>query len=269
MDSCSPIGIFDSGIGGLTVVRAIMEKLPNENLIYVGDTMHMPYGDKSAEAIRQYSLNICRFLERKGCKIIVMACNSASASAFDFIAKQINLPVINVIDPAVLHISTLKSVGKIGVIGTKRTIGSHIYPRKIKRLLPEVLVSSLATPLLAPMIEEGFFNNNISRTIVHSYLSKPGIRQVDTLILACTHYPLIKKDIELFFTHPVMIIDTADITASEVKQKLSSMNQFCKGKKTPLHHFYVTDFTAAFEKSTQIFLSKKVHLQLANIHDKG
>ena len=172
MSSSLPIGIFDSGIGGLTVANAIRKILPNEQLIYFGDTAHMPYGDKSPEAVKFYSLKIAKFLLDKKCKMIVIACNTASAHAFHelvhFLGERI--PIINVIDPVVDLMVQKGNAQKIGVIGTKSTIRSDIYAKKFKAANPDIQVSSLATPLLAPMIEEGFFNNNISKTVINSYL---------------------------------------------------------------------------------------------------
>src|SRR6476646_10053534 len=197
----SPIGIFDSGIGGLTVANAIRNVLPHESLVYFGDTAHMPYGDKSAEAIKYYSLKIGKFLQEQGCKAIVIACNTASSLGYqdlkDFLGND--LPILNVIDPVVEFCAQQPNYHKIGVIATKATIKSDVYARKLNEALPDVDVKSLATPLLAPMIEEGFFNNNISKTIINTYLSSPKLKKIDSLILACTHYPLIRNEINEFY----------------------------------------------------------------------
>ncbi|MEY3399295.1 MAG: glutamate racemase, partial [Bacteroidota bacterium] len=165
-----PIGIFDSGIGGLTVAAAIRKALPGESLIYFGDTAHLPYGDKSAESIRHYAARITDFLIKKKCKAIVIACNTASAHAFKTVRDVAgpDIPVVNVIDPVSEYISTRYTDGKVGVIGTKGTIESRIYVKRIEKLNKKLKVMSCATPLLAPMIEEGFFNNTISRTVIHS-----------------------------------------------------------------------------------------------------
>jgi glutamate racemase len=171
-----PIGIFDSGIGGLTVAKAIAEALPNETIIYFGDTAHLPYGDKSKESITMYSKRITAFLLAKGCKAIVIACNTASAHAYADLKKAYpKVPILNVIDPTVDYCLTKYKKGKIGVIATRGTIKSRIYPRKLNKENPKLEVPQTATPLLAPMIEEGFFNNKISKTIINSYLSLPKI----------------------------------------------------------------------------------------------
>jgi len=261
-----PIGIFDSGIGGLTVANAIHQLLPNEQIIYFGDTAHMPYGDKSPEAIKYYSLKIGQFLLEQNCKAIVIACNTASSLGFDDLNSMIKgkIPVINVIDPTVDYILSHKKLKNIGVIGTKATIKSNVYARKIKEKNETLAVESLATPLLAPMIEEGFFNNNISKTIINSYLSKTKLKKVDALVLACTHYPLIKKEISEFYDREISILDSGEIVAEHVK-KILSKKKLLSTKKATQHHFYVSDFTSSFEKSTKLFFKEKIHLELKNL----
>ena len=177
-DSNRPLGIFDSGIGGLTVASAINELLPKEQIVYFGDTAHLPYGDKSPESIRKWAIAISDFLMTYDCKVILIACNSISSVAYDLIKSHIGNKaiVINVIDPVVQYVCDQPKLKSIGVIGTKATIKTDIYSKKIKGLKKSLNVSSLATPLLAPMIEEGFFNNKISKTIIHDYLSRPKLK---------------------------------------------------------------------------------------------
>ena len=266
MSSSLPIGIFDSGIGGLTVASAIHQLLPKEELIYFGDTAHLPYGDKSPEAIKYFSLKIGKFLLDKQCKLIVIACNTASSLAYqdlvDFLGDRI--PVINVIDPVVDYMVNQGDHQKIGVIGTKATIKTDVYARKIKALKPALVVKSLPTPLLAPMIEEGFFSNTISKTVINSYLSSPKLKKIDSLILACTHYPLIKPEIESYYKNEVEIINTAEIVAQYVKKKLQDLHLLNEAEPKR-HQFYVSDFTPSFEKSTKLFFGEKIHLKLKNI----
>ena len=268
MSSSLPIGIFDSGIGGLTVANAIRKILPNEQIIYFGDTAHMPYGDKSPEAVKFYSLKIAKFLLDKKCKVIIIACNTASAHAFHelvhFLGDQV--PIINVIDPVVDLMVQKGNAQKIGVIGTKSTIRSDIYARKFKAADHEIQVSSLATPLLAPMIEEGFFNNNISKTVINSYLSSSKLKKINSLILACTHYPLIKEEISAFYKGTVNIINTAEIVALHVKDRLSELKLLNVGPAKK-HQFFVSDYTPSFEKSTRLFFGKKINLRLEGIWD--
>lgn len=260
--SSNPIGIFDSGIGGLTVANAIQKVLPHETLIYFGDTAHLPYGDKSPDSIKYYAIRITQFLMEKNCKMIVIACNTASSLAFETVKDFVNgkIPVINVIDPVVDFIIKNKNLKHVGVIGTKGTIKSDIYTKKLKAKNKKLEVASLATPLLAPMIEEGFFNNKISRSIISSYLSSRKLAKVDSLILACTHYPLIRPEVEEFYKKKIKIVDTAGVVADSVKQVLTEKNLLSK-KKTPKHHFYVSDFTKSFEESTRYFFKNQIHLE--------
>jgi len=266
MSSNLPIGIFDSGIGGLTVASAIHQLLPKEELIYFGDTAHLPYGDKSPEAIKYFSLKIGKFLLDKQCKLIVIACNTASSLAYhdlvDFLGDQI--PVINVIDPVVDYVVHQPELRSIGVIGTKATIKTDVYARKIKAIKPELVVKSLPTPLLAPMIEEGFFSNTISKTVINSYLSSPKLKTIDSLILACTHYPLIKPEIEEYYKKTVKIINTAEIVAQYVQQRLKDLD-LLNATEPKRHQFYVSDYTPSFEKSTKLFFGEKIHLKQHNI----
>lgn len=261
-----PIGIFDSGIGGLTVAYAIKQLLPNENLIYFGDTAHLPYGDKSAESIRNYSKAITHFLEEKNCKMIVIACNTASSYGFNAVKESLQkkIPVINVIDPIVEYLVKNHADEKIGVIGTKGTINSRVFPRKIKAKNKEIEVATLATSLLAPMIEEGYFNNNISRTIIFDYLSRKNLQGIKAIALACTHYPLIKKTVDEYYKGKVDIIDSAQVVALKVKDTLEKQKLLGDNKK-PKYQFYVSDFTEAFDQSTRIFFREKISLKQVKI----
>lgn len=268
MSSSLPLGIFDSGIGGLTVAGAINRILPKEQLIYFGDTAHLPYGDKSPEAIKYYSLKIGKLLLDKKCKMIIIACNTASSHAYhdlvNFLGDQV--PIINVIDPVVEAVGKAGSCKRIGVIATKSTIKSDIYAKKLKAAMPAAEVASLATPLLVPMIEEGFFNNNISKTIIHSYLSSPRLKKIDSLILACTHFPLIKPEINSFYNGKVDIINTAEIVADYVYVQLKALNLLNTGDRKK-HRFYVSDLTESFQNSTRIFFDEKINLQHMPIWD--
>ncbi|HEX5002165.1 MAG TPA: glutamate racemase [Bacteroidia bacterium] len=262
----SPIGIFDSGIGGLTVANAIRKILPGESIIYFGDTAHLPYGDKAPESIIGYAVGISDFLLKSGCKMIVIACNTASSIAFDAVKKHVGKKaiVIDVINPVVAEVSSSKKLKRIGVIGTRATIKSEAYARRITQSNPSIEVLSLATPLLAPMIEEGFFDNKISQTIINSYLDRPKIRKIESIILACTHYPLIRPEIEKYYKGKVQIIDSAQIVAAYVKKQLELkklLNPAPKGKQ----RFYVSDLTPSFIKSTRHFFTGKVKLEKKNL----
>ena len=261
----APIGIFDSGIGGLTIGYAIKEKLPNENIIYFGDTKHLPYGEKSSKAIQSFSKKIVRFLIAKNCKAIVIACNSASSVAFNVVEKEAeNLSLFNVIDPVVEEVVKVCADYDIGVIGTKATIQSNIYEHKIKELCNSSKVSSLATPLLAPMIEEGFISEKISHTVITNYLSNKKLANIDLLILACTHYPLIHQEIKEYYNGRVNVIDSANIVAEYIYKQLNKHN-LLNNSKTTQHHFYVSNYTKSFEQSAKFFFKEDVKLEEVNL----
>ncbi|RYE35867.1 MAG: glutamate racemase [Sphingobacteriaceae bacterium] len=268
MSSNKPIGIFDSGIGGLTVANAIQKLMPKEALVYFGDTAHLPYGDKSPEAIKYYSLKIAKFLMDEGCKAIVIACNTASSLAYHdlklFLGTQI--PIYSVIDPVVEYMTTADQFKNIGVIATRATIKSNVYAEKIHRQKPEISVKSLATPLLVPMIEEGFFNDQISSTLIHTYLSDPVLQEIDSLILGCTHYPLIRNEIAAYYQPEIAIIDNTEIVAKHLQKELKRMDLINDEEPAP-HRFYVSDFTDSFEKSTKLFFGQQIELNLRQIWD--
>jgi glutamate racemase len=257
----APVGIFDSGIGGLTVARAIRSVLPLESLVYFGDTAHLPYGDKSEASIQAYSVKIADVLLRKGCKAIVIACNSASSAAYELLREYVRTEakIINVIDPMIERVLHDCQGKKVGLIGTKRTIQSGVYTRKITESSHTIALKPLATPLLAPMIEEGFFNNRISHDIIESYLGDPILQGVDSLILACTHYPLIRKEIEKYYNRKVMILDSSDVVAESLKSYLTEKD--LRSNTPPSDIFLVSDFTESFEQSTRLFFNSQVHLE--------
>lgn len=256
-----PIGVFDSGIGGLTVAQAITNVLPHERLIYFGDTAHLPYGDKSTAAIQAYAVKICDLLIKQHCKVILIACNSASAAAYDLVKEYVGskAKVLNVIDPIVKHIGKTYPGKTIGLIGTKQTVNSNVYRKKVDELDLDIDLKSLATPLLAAMIEEGFFNDSISESVIHTYLSDPELNDIEALILGCTHYPLIKKQIEKYYEGKVDVLDASQIVALHVKSYLDEHN-IASESLAHDHRFYVSDFTRSFEESTRIFFKRQVHL---------
>ncbi|ARS34252.1 glutamate racemase [Pontibacter actiniarum] len=257
-----PIGVFDSGIGGLTVAQAIINVLPNERIVYFGDTAHLPYGDKSTAAIQAYAVKICDLLIRQNCKVILIACNSASAAAYELVKEYVGskAKVLNVIDPTVHYIGQAYAQKTVGLIGTKQTVNSNVYRKKVDELDRGVELRSLATPLLAAMIEEGFFNDSISESVIHTYLSDPQLRHIEALILGCTHYPLIKKQIEGYYEGKVDVLDASQIVAQYVKAYLEEHN-LAADKPSGDHTFYVSDFTRSFEESTRIFFKRKVNLE--------
>lgn len=261
-NTAAPVGIFDSGIGGLTVAQAIKQLLPKENIIYFGDTAHLPYGDKSEAAIQAYSIKIADILLKKGCKVIVIACNSASSASYELLKEYVrkDAHIINVIDPMVEYLTENFSGKRIGLIGTKRTVQSGIYARKIEEVNCNIKLQSLATPLLAPMIEEGFFNNQISHEIIRQYLEDETLNNIEALVLACTHYPLIKKEINEFYHHKIAVLDSAQVVAQALQRYLA-YNQLLNNAEGHTNHFFVSDYTESFEASTRLFFGEQVTLE--------
>lgn len=266
MHKSQPIGIFDSGVGGLTVARAIEQLLPHEQIIYVGDTQHMPYGDKSEEHIKQYCKRIIEFLLEQNVKLIVIACNTASAFAASYLRSIFweKVEIIGVIRPAIKNILS-KGFHKVGIIGTQGTINSNIYASLFKEYKSDVDMFQLATPLLAPMIEAGDMNNEVSKVILNNYLQHESFKDRDCILLACTHYPLIKDEVDHFFQRQKAILDNAEPMAEEVKMFLHSKQLLSEEKKHE-HIFYVTEFTQNFEKISSLFYGKKVKIIEINIH---
>ncbi len=261
------IGIFDSGIGGLTIARVIQATLPNETIIYFGDTAHLPYGNKSQELVKEYAEKITRYLiEEEGCSSIVIACNTASAAAYASLRDTFkgSVPIINVIDPIIEAVVSNDAIHKVGIIATSTTVDSGIYQEKLTRRKPSLRYSVLPTPLLAPMIEEGFYKGAISRDVIHGYLSKTELQDIDALVLACTHYPLIKKDIAEYYKGTVEIIDAPEIVVEKLRSILEKENLLSTTKESE-DVYYVSDLTESFEKTTELFFGKAVPLKLKKI----
>jgi len=256
-----PIGIFDSGIGGLTVASAIVKHMPHENIIYFGDTAHLPYGDKSAATIQAYSVKIAHMLLQQQCKMILIACNSASTAAYELIKEYIasKAIVVNVVDPTVQFLREHYSHKKIGLIGTRQTVNSNVYKKKIDDLNRDIQLISRATNLLASAIEE-FGNNGVTDSLVEEYLSHASLQGIDALLLACTHYPVVKNKIAAFFQHKVEIIDPSETVAHAVKNRLEQdglLNTNGPGTK----QFYVSDYTESFAAGTKIFFQGDIKLE--------
>lgn len=261
-----PIGIFDSGIGGLTVAADIAKQFPNESIIYFGDTAHLPYGEKSVAAIRDYARGITQFLIKQGCKMIVIACNSASASAYETLKKEFGeqLTILDVISPLVEQVAQ-HSFRKVGVIATKATVSTNIYAQQLQQLRPELEVTSLATGLLAPMIEEGFLDNAISQATINRYLSYPDFEDIEALLLACTHYPLIRKEIEQYLGDSVQVFDSIQAVSNKLQTCFEQQPLLQnKTKEMPQYHFWVSDYTATFEAAAQLFYGKSIQLEQAH-----
>jgi len=250
------IGIFDSGIGGLTVFKEIVAKLPDENIIYLGDTARVPYGIRSAETVTRYSFENTDFLLSQDIKMLVVACNTATAVSLESVKKEFPLPVIGVLEPGARAAVAATKTRVVGVIGTEATIGSNAYERAIKRLAPDVEVISRACPLFVPLAEEGWTDNDVAELVAEKYLSPFRNTRIDTLVLGCTHYPLLKAVISKAVGPGVTLIDSATETAKEVADVLEKLKWRGHGEGEGIRKFYVTDTPARFEMIGKRFLGE-------------
>lgn len=261
MSDTRPIGIFDSGVGGLTVASAIHKHLPKENFIYFGDSRHAPYGDKSKTTIIEYSSRIARFLESKDCKAIVIACNSASASAYEALTKAFpRIPILNVVDPTVEFLAA-EGAQKVGIIATRATVRSSVYTKKIKNLSPNLPVVQKATPLLAPLVEEGFSGSDVSKGALEFYLGHSSLKSLSHLVLGCTHYPLLKGEVENYFGPKVKVLDSAHLVALALEDLLKRNSLLNHSSSKGEQAFYVSEKTAAFSKIARMFFGEEISLK--------
>lgn len=253
----APVGVFDSGVGGLTVVKEIMEQLPGEGIIYFGDTARVPYGNKSEETVVRYSSQIIKFLLSKGAKTIVIACNTASAVALEKMKQEYDVPIIGVVKPGAKAAAEVTKNGKIGVIGTEATIRSGIYNEFLRKTDPHVTVFGKACPLFVPLAEEGWVGEDeITEQVARRYLSDLSKEEIDTLVLGCTHYPLLRSVIQKVMGERVHLVNPAVETARELKYLLEEnhlMNEAGKeggriGNGLPHHEFFVSDRAEKFRQ---------------------
>jgi glutamate racemase len=251
-----PIGVFDSGIGGLTVVKALMEDLPSESVIYFGDTARVPYGTKSKATIVRFSLESVEFLLKFGVKCIVIACNTSSSLALPTLRKYFKVPLMGVIRPGALAAVRRTRVKRVGVIGTSATIQSRAYELAIQRLDPAIKVFSQSCPLFVPLVEEGWLNGAVSRQVARRYLQALTRRRIDTLILGCTHYPLLSSTIQRVLGPETALVDSARQTAVEVRGLLAGMELLAGGEVPPRYRFFVTDDPARFTALGERFLGR-------------
>ena len=254
----APIGVFDSGVGGLTVAKEIMYQIPNEKVIYFGDTARVPYGNKTKETVTKYALQIVRFMKTQHVKAIVVACNTASAYALDEIEQEIDVPVIGVVKPgARMAVESTKN-GKIGVIGTRGTIGSETYTTYIRQLDPKVEVIGKESPLFVHLVEEGLWEDPVTEEIARRYLTDLIDMDIDTLILGCTHYPMIRKTIQRIMGDGVRLVNPAYETARELKELLQEhdiLKEQPPGLGTNMHRFFVSDAADKFQRFANSILS--------------
>ncbi|MCM8775264.1 MAG: glutamate racemase [Candidatus Omnitrophica bacterium] len=253
-----PIGVFDSGLGGLTVVREIRRLLPAEDIVYFGDIARQPYGIKSNEQILRYSIENVLFLLKKKVKAVVIACNSSSSAAFDFLRRNFNLPVVDVIEPAAQCALRMSRSKRIGVIATTSTVASHAYVKILKRESPSARVFQTACPLFVPLVEEGWREKKITEAIVRHYLSPMKKNRLETLILGCTHYPLIKNAICRVLGRSVRVIDSAKPTAEKLASLLLEKGLLYAAERRGRLKIYVSDLSRNFVKVGERFLGEKL-----------
>jgi len=254
----APLGVFDSGIGGLTVAHAIFERLPNESVVYFGDTARVPYGPKSPETVRRYSGEILQYLLGRGVKMVVVACNTSTAHALDDLRQRAPVPVIGVIEPGATAAVAVTRSGRIGVIGTAGTIASGAYERAIKALRPDATVISQACPLFVPLIEEGWFDHPATELVAREYLEPLLAADVDVLVLGCTHYPLVKPLLSRVLGPTVRLIDSAEETAAEVVRRLATGGLAVSDPLRVTHEFVVSDDEPHFRSVGARFLGEKL-----------
>lgn len=256
-----PIGIFDSGIGGLTVVKEIVKALPNEKIVYFGDTARLPYGNKSADTVIKFSLENTRFLLEFGVKMIIVACNTSSSVALATLRRRFNIPFLGVISPAVKEAVSLSSGGRIGIIGTRATVESKTYQRQIKKINPSFKSFTQACPLFVPLAEEGWIDDQLTYKVAQRYLSSLLKKNIDTLILGCTHYPILRGVIERVMGSKISYVDSARETANQARELLVSAGILSGDKANQANcKFYVSDEPAVFKKVGKKFLGKTIRI---------
>jgi glutamate racemase len=252
------IGIFDSGVGGLTVLKEVFKALPQEDTIYLGDTARVPYGTKSPETVTRYSLQVTSFLVERDIKLLVVACNTASAVSLDALKSHFSIPIIGVIEPGAKRAVSVTKSGKIGVIGTTATIQSSAYSKAIKRIDRDIEVVTRACPLFVPLAEEGWVDNEVARLTARTYLQGLKDEGVDTLVLGCTHYPILKGIIAEVMGDGVRLVDSAEETARTVAETLGAGDILRPSSEKGNHHFFVTDVPAGFIRVGNRFLGGRL-----------
>lgn len=258
MDS-RPIGVFDSGVGGMTVVKELMDVLKNESLVYFGDTARVPYGTKSKQTVTKYAFQNTRFLLSQGVKAVVIACNTASATSLEDVKAHFDVPVFGVIEPGALAAVNASKNKKVGIIGTERTILSGAYEKAIKALDPFIEIKSTPCPLFVPLVEEGWADTEVAYMVAKEYLKPLKESGVDTLVLGCTHYPLLMSTISKVMGEDVVLVNPARETALMVREKLEELGLFSADDKKPYYKFFVSDNPEKFQEIGGKFLKKPIY----------
>lgn len=256
--SQAALGVFDSGVGGLTVVQAINLLLPNEDIVYLGDTARVPYGSKSSETVIRFAKEDCQFLLQHEVKAIVIACNTATAHALPFLKSEISIPIMGVLESGVEAALAATRTGKIGIIGTQGTISSEAYQRELFKRQPSISIVAKATPLLVPLVEEGWLDHSATRLVVEEYMEPFVKEKVDTLVLACTHYPLLKLLFQEFLGSDVVLVDSALTCARHLQDELEGLSLNKKEEGMGNIDIYLTDISLQFENIAKRFLKRSV-----------
>ena len=253
-----PIGVFDSGMGGLTTVRQLTKLLPNEDIIYLGDTARLPYGNKSKNAVIRFSIQNALYLLKFNVKLIIVACNTSSSLAINNLKKSFKVPIIDVIEPGIKKALAVTGNNRIGIIGTNATIDSNAYQKKILKICPSVKIFAKSCPLFVPLVEEGWLNNKIAESVVKEYLMPFKNKEIDTLVLGCTHYPLLKAAIKKVMGSSVNLVDSARQVAADARALLNRM-QLNSNKKAKAHlRFFLTDKPYKFQAIGSKFLGQNL-----------
>ena len=251
----APLGLFDSGVGGLTVVRAVQELLPQEDIVYLGDTARLPYGSKSPETIRRFADEDARFLLAKGVKAIVVACNTATAHALPRLREQYRVPVLGVIEPGVEAVLADEAAARVGVIATQGTIRSHAYQHALAQMRTGLVIHGVATPLLVPLIEENWLEHAATRLVLHEYLDPLVAKGIDTLLLACTHYPLLMPLLREILPDEVRLVDSASTCAAHLARELELRDLRAPAGRKGRLEIHLTDLSGGFEDLAGRFLN--------------
>ena len=256
--NANPVGVFDSGLGGLTVVHELRRQLPQESILYFGDLARLPYGTKSGAQIRRFSVESAQFLFEKGIKALVIACNSSSSAAYRLLKRKFPLPVIGVIEPAAEEALRKSRSGRIGVIGTAATIESKVYEKALKTRNPGVRVFTQSCPLFVPLVEEGWLNGGVTERVIEKYLAPLAEKKIDALILGCTHYPILFEPLQLFFGRGVALVNSAAPTVRQLASLLEKKALLYEGKKRPRFEIFTSDLPRNFYHVGERFLGEKL-----------
>ncbi len=258
MEKEKPIGVFDSGIGGLTVVKRIAASLPEENIVYFGDTARVPYGSKSNDTVIEYSIEDAKFLMQKNVKAIVVACNTASSIAMEELKKMFDVPIIGMIEPGAQTAIKSTKNRRVGVIGTRATISNKAYSNKIKELNPDIEIFETACPLFVPLAEEGWIDHKATYEIAEEYLKDLRKEKIDTLVLGCTHYPILAEVIQKVIGENVQLVDSGIVAAEMIKNELDRTNLHTNSYAVGNQELYVSDIPTKFREVAELFLGKPV-----------